>query len=77
MHLQNIHTINKLYSAVKYIFNVVDNMHIDQDIPAENNYRIGIPVSIFNFIDKFKKHYIRYIDKDISSVSLFQLSTFI
>lgn len=72
MHLQNIHTINKLYSTVKYIFNVVDNIHT-----AENNYRIGIPVSIFNFIDKFKKHYIRYIDKDISSVSLFQLSTFI
>lgn len=43
MHLQNIHTINKLYSAVKYIFNVVDNMHIDQGIPLKIIIELEFP----------------------------------
>lgn len=54
MHLQNIHTINKLYSAVKYIFNVVHNMHIDQDIPLKIIIELEFPFLFLTLLISLK-----------------------
>lgn len=54
MHLQNIHTINKLYSAVKYIFNVVHNMHIDPEIPLKIIIELEFPFLFLTLLISLK-----------------------